>query len=408
MNPTMRKANFTANTFILTFSNAGAMASTFLLFLAVSRKSSVTDIAAFSALTMLLNLIQQLGNRGASQLVIRSSAENPENINGHFKWLINRQLVQSGIWALISLPIVYFYSHSLLVIAFFPVNVIFIVIYSNSLYLFQAEKSFIKSALTQLLNTLGFVLSATIALTQTHNLSVEQSFALYFLAYFPCFIFSLYFLSRRVFYCKTLPIKASEISTISSTLIFNLITSSFVLIFVGFFNSDLSGQYSLFLQPALLFAPISIALTTVLLPIYASKKHESHVLVIRQLSKLFICFPIAGIVIAVPIFVLIAPIYNQASFTNLGLQLIYAAYAMGVYMAVLSTWLISKRYSKIPRNWAAIQCVITVVFSIVALISDQLIVLLLGDLITRTLGSLYLMVAFFRLSSSKENEYENT
>jgi hypothetical protein len=172
----------------------------------------------------------------------------------------------------------------------------------------------------------------------------------------------------------------------------NLVTTNLFPIIVGSVHPALVGAYSVIQQPSLLFAPISNAATTFLLPKFSREKlvfKRSRVATLILLIPLML---VVGAIAAVALTPFLGFIYASQEVSLLALVFVMCAGALGVFSSAASSAFIADGRGKTVSQLAILQGGLTVLEVAFLLFGGDVLTVAITDFAIRFIGVAFLAV----------------
>lgn len=373
----------------LTLSNALAMGTTFLLFVFVVRGASLESVGLFTACVAIANLYQQLSDLGYSSAAVRESQKGLA-VNVAFSWLLVERLKRMATMALPLILLITFITGQFWSALLVLLAGLLLSIYSFSIAYLQARTSWGRIIGLQALNALSFLTVTLFILSDARESSEIQSLiACYVLAWIPPAIVGLMLIYPFFQLSNSGMHDFADLRHFPIALLANLITTNAATLLLSFHFASLVGAYSQLQQPALVFTPVSAALTAWLLPSLSrvpSAQLKRRMKTMALLSPIFLGFGVAGSCV---IFPALSILYGRDDLEFLGLIFTFSMGSLGVVSAVVVTAFVSSGHAEVAARLAIIQAVGAIIISIVVLIAPNLLLLAGLDFVVRVVGLLY-------------------
>ena len=326
-----------------------------------------------------------------------------KNTGGAFNWLIKSRLIRASLFS----PVAFAFctlagfglSEILLIVAIAVCNSV----YSLGQLQTTSTQSWPRQALLQLLNGLGFVASGGYCMF-VGQLGVDGLLIAFLMAWLPVTIATSVIYLPRFNFRSSYVIVGSDNRAFPVALVANLITSNSLVIFVGLFDSHLVGQYVKIQQPALVFAPIALGLTSWLLPQFTRNSNAKTLHIMKKIIPLIPIFLLVGFGSGVLIGPTLAKLYGNQHLPLLPLELMTAAAGLGIATAIVTTGFVSLKHAEIASRLAIIQACLTPIELFFAVTTHQLLLMVLVELVIRLIGVSFVSVMTFRVSRDRETQ----
>lgn len=389
----------------ITLTHGLAMGTTFLLFAIVARQSDIEDVGRYAMAIALSTTVQQIADWGVTPLMIREISRGADQ-RASLRWVVRRRAFRLAALS----PLL----AALLLAAGIPIGATLSCIaitaltsaYAVAIAHFQARVRFGYVVGLQLTNALGFGVAGVVFSLSFEVLDITTALFMAMIAITPAGVWGSIYIAistRAVF--PTFPDTVDR-RNFPMILIANLTTTAAALLVLGVLAPAVAAEYAKVQQPAQIFAPISIALTSMLLPRFSRMSRAEIEASLKKIIFYLPLFPMGGAAIGFSSTPLLELLYIESRISYLNVTLLFGAYATGIYVAILSVGLIAVGRSNAARTVAVVQCAVTICAVAISVASESATTVIIGDCIARTLAAaimIWSVLAWMRGSDVRNN-----